>query len=54
MKLDIELYFDVSMLDVWLDVFEFWFEVEGRGFDLELNWRKIPILIWRSKNEPWF
>ena len=54
MKLDVELYFDVSKLDVWLDVFEFWFEVESRWFDLELKWRKIPILIWRSRNKPWF
>ena len=37
MKLDLESYFDVSKLDVWLDVLEFWFEVEGRWLDLELN-----------------
>ena len=54
MKLDLELYFDVSKLDVWLDVFEFWFGVEGRWLDLELNWRKIPTLIRRIRNEPWF
>ena len=30
MKLDLESHFDVSKLDVWLDVLEFWFEVEGR------------------------
>ena len=51
MKLDLELYFDVSKLDVWLDVFEFWFDVEGRWLDLDLNWRKIPTLIWGSRNE---
>ena len=54
MKLDLESYFDVSELDVWLDVFEFWFVVESRWLDLELNWRKLPALIWRSRNEPWF
>ena len=54
MKLDLESYFDVSKLDVWLDVLEFWFEVEGRWLDLKLNWRKISTLIWRSRNEPWF
>ena len=54
MKLDLESHFDVSKLDVWLDVFEFWFEVEGRWLDLKLNWRKIFTLIWRSRNETWF
>ena len=54
MKLDLESYFDVSKLDVWLDVLEFWFEVEGHWPDLKLNWRKISTLIWRSRNEPWF
>ena len=54
MKLDLESYFDVSELDVWLDVFEFWFVVESRWLDLELNWRKLLALIWRSRNEPWF
>ena len=49
MKLDLESYFDVSKLDMWLDVFKFWFEVECRWFDLDL--RKIPTLIWRSRNE---
>ena len=53
-KLDLELYFDVSELDVWLDIFDFWFVVEGRWFDLELNWRKLLALIWRSRNKPWF
>ena len=51
MKLDLELYFDISKLDVWLDVFEFWFKVEGHWLDLDLNWRKIPTLIWKSGNE---
>ena len=54
MKLDLESYFDVSKLDVWLNVLEFWFEVEGRWLDLKLNWRKISTLIWRSRNEPCF
>ena len=54
MKLDLESYFDVSKLDVWLDVLEFWFEVKGRWLDLELNWRKISTFIWKSRNEPWF
>ena len=54
MKLDLESYYDVSELDVWLDVFEFWFGVEGRWLDLELNWRKLLALIWRSRNKPWF
>ena len=54
MKLDLESYFDVSKLDVWLNELEFWFEVEGHWLDLELNWRKISTLIWRSRNEPWF
>ena len=54
MKLDLESYFDVSKLDVWLNELEFWFEVEGHWLDLELNWRKISTLIWRSRNEPCF
>ena len=24
---------------------------EGRWLDLNLNWKKIPILIWKSRNE---
>ena len=54
MKLDLKSYFDVSKLDVWLDVLEFWFEVKGRWLNLELNWRKISTLIWRSRHESWF
>ena len=53
-KRDLESYFDVSKLDVWLDVLEFWFEVKGCWLHLKLNWRKISTLIWRSRNEPWF
>ena len=52
MKLDIESCFDVSKLDVWLDVFD----LKSRAIGLisnKIEGKSLATLIWGSRGALW-